>query len=418
MRSRQRDRSWTRQAGLILGVVCLLALFAYVWLFSIGEITHGFMAYYAAAHALGGDGIGPWVYDDELFRAYVQGLTRSPILEIYGPNPPTMTLLALPVVWLDHITARSVWLLLSVLSLAGGVTILARDALRREAAGVLAMIAVALLSPSVFANLRTGQAYLFVFGWFALAGHLLMRERDRRAGVALGLALALKSSGAPWLVLLAVRRPGTVITAIAVIGALIVGSLPWIDPATWVAYPSYLREFISRPTTGSTAYQTTEGFVRHLCVADARWNPAPAADCAWLAWWLPSGMTFGALVITFALTRRARLAHVIAAAVCLSLLVVPIAEDHHFVLLSVALFLLLPVQLRLARDWPLIGGAALLMVPAAWTISRFTDGWWALLAYPRLYAAWLVWVRCLFAGHVDKQSGYYADRDQSNHASH
>jgi hypothetical protein len=25
------------------------------------------------------------------------------------------------------------------------------------------------------------------------------------------------------------------------------------------------------------------------------------------------------------------------------------------------------------------------------TAERFTGGWWSLLAYPRLYAAWLLW---------------------------
>jgi hypothetical protein len=34
---------------------------------------------------------------------------------------------------------------------------------------------------------------------------------------------------------------------------------------------------------------------------------------------------------------------------------------------------------------------ALLIVPLEYTAERFTAGWWALLAYPRLYAAWLLW---------------------------
>jgi hypothetical protein len=34
---------------------------------------------------------------------------------------------------------------------------------------------------------------------------------------------------------------------------------------------------------------------------------------------------------------------------------------------------------------------ALLIVPLEWTAERFVAGWWSLLAYPRLYAAWLLW---------------------------
>ena len=35
--------------------------------------------------------------------------------------------------------------------------------------------------------------------------------------------------------------------------------------------------------------------------------------------------------------------------------------------------------------------AGLLLVPLEITAEKFTAGWWALLAYPRLYAAWLLW---------------------------
>jgi hypothetical protein len=303
-----------------------------------------------------------------------------------------MALLALPVVWLDHAPARDVWLVLSVLSLVGATMVLARDAAGRRAVGVLPAMAVTLLSPSVFANLRTGQAYLFVFAWFVLSAHLLMRQRESLAGIALGMAVALKSSAAPWLVLLAARRSREVIAAAGAITALIVVSLPWIDGATWAAYPPYVLDFIARPSTSSTAYQTTESFIRRLCVADPRWNPASAADCAGLASWLPMVLTLGTMAITLFALRRAWWRHLIAGAVCLSLLVVPIAEDHHIVLLKVAIFALLPTEGRLAEGWPLVVAAALLMVPSAWTIERFTDAWWAVLAYPRLYAVRLVWV--------------------------
>ena len=39
--------------------------------------------------------------------------------------------------------------------------------------------------------------------------------------------------------------------------------------------------------------------------------------------------------------------------------------------------------------------AALVIVPLEWTADRMTSGWWILLAYPRLYAAWLLWWACV-----------------------
>jgi len=381
----------------VVGAACLAVLISYAWLFSVGQNTHGFAAYYTAARVLATNQMGSWVYEDDAFRAQVQRVTGAPVLEIYGPNPPTMALLALPVTWLEHAPARSIWLLLSTLSLGAGVLLLARDARSRQAVGVAPAMVVALVSPGVFANLRTGQAYLLVFGLFAVAAHLSTRHDARRAGVALGLAMAIKSSGAPWLLLLAVRRSQAAVAAVIAAGVLILVSLPWVGAATWAAYPGYVLDFIARPSTSSTAYQTTEGLVRRLCVSDPLWNPMPAGDCRGLASWLPTVLTFGAMAVTFIVVRGAHSRHAIAAAVCLSLIIVPVAEDHHFALLSVALFLLLPVEPRSPHVWPLLLGSVLLVVPSTLTIDRFTNGLWVLLAYPRLYAVWVVWACAVVA---------------------
>jgi hypothetical protein len=57
----------------------------------------------------------------------------------------------------------------------------------------------------------------------------------------------------------------------------------------------------------------------------------------------------------------------------------------HFVLLGLPL-LLVPLP------GPALAGIAfLVLVPLEITAERFTSGWAALLAYPRLYAAWLLW---------------------------
>lgn len=41
--------------------------------------------------------------------------------------------------------------------------------------------------------------------------------------------------------------------------------------------------------------------------------------------------------------------------------------------------------------------AALLIIPLEITAERFTSGWSVVLAYPRLYAAWLLWAASLRA---------------------
>ena len=76
----------------------------------------------------------------------------------------------------------------------------------------------------------------------------------------------------------------------------------------------------------------------------------------------------------------------IAAGTTLSVLSLPAVAEPHFVLMAIPLALL-----RLSLVEIVVIGA-FLIVPPEYTTERFTTGWWALLAYPRLYAAWLLWL--------------------------
>ena len=93
-----------------------------------------------------------------------------------------------------------------------------------------------------------------------------------------------------------------------------------------------------------------------------------------------------ALVITVLAVQRApqSQAGLVAGAV-LSLLALPASAEVHFVLLGIPLLLmpLRPIELAII--------AFLMIVPLEFTAERFTAGWSVLLAYPRLYAAWLLW---------------------------
>jgi hypothetical protein len=143
---------------------------------------------------------------------------------------------------------------------------------------------------------------------------------------------------------------------------------------------------VNRPASSVTAYQTTLGLFRRLCVADARWNPTPAADCAPIAFIIPALVNGGATLLTmFLALKAARPEPWLAAAAALSVLTLPAVEEAHFVLMAIPLALL-----RLSIVETMVVGS-LLLVPLEWTAERFTAGWWALLAYPRLYAGWLLW---------------------------
>jgi hypothetical protein len=359
--------------------------------FSAGSITHGFVSYYTASRLLASGELGVLAYDDRWFGEVVQRLTASNVREIFTPNPPTMALMALPLVGLDAAPARMVWLVASLLLFLAGVAALVKYQALRNREIAVPVLWLMLLPPAVFANLRIGQAYLIVFALFAATAVLLLRGRMRLAGVCLGSLLALKLSGTALVLILIARRQWIPLAcAIATAVALALAVTPFIDVSMWWIFPSQAQAFVARPSGSVTAYQTTLSLARHLCIADPQWNPAPAANCAPIAFIVPALVTAAATIVTVVMARRARRDEPwIAAAATLSALSLPAAAESHFVLMAVPLALL-----RLSTS-ELVLIAALLIVPLEITAERFTAGWWALLAYPRLYAAWILWAASL-----------------------
>jgi hypothetical protein len=383
-----------------LGVFCaFVVLTAYVVCCSLGRNTHGFVAYYGAARLLIAGELGPEAYSDEWFTAYVQRITASEVIEVFRPNPPTMALMAVPVAFLRPLEARAAWLFASLAALAVGVAALLKWARPPETALAIAVVLIVLLNPAVVANLRTGQAYLFVFAALTGVALALARGRDVVAGSLLGTTLALKATGVPLFLLLIVRRRARAVAAATIVATILVALVtPFIGNDMWRRYPAEVRAFLERPAASATGYQTTRSLLRRLCIADPQWNPAPAADCPALADVVPPVLIAAALVLTAVASTRSATAPWIAAALCLSVLVQPVAGEPPYVLLGIALWLVLsaggaqapPLRIGLAF-------AALFLVPLEYTAQRFTDGWSALAGYPRVYAAWLLWGLAIWA---------------------
>ena len=379
--AQERAQYVTRLVGLAAAVAVTVAAVA-----ASGRMTHGFSSYYTAAHALIRGEFGPWVYSDVSFGAYLPTVVGSDVREIYAPNTPAAALLALPLVWLSPLVARSIWLALTIVSLLAAVSWLTIDAAERRAPLLPLWIAAALVSPAVLANLRTAQAYVVLFAAVVGALWMLARERDAAAGLILGAVFAIKPTIGPLLLMLLwIGRYRTVMWSAAAAIGIVLLTIPVAGVEAWVAWPGVARAFIARPSTSVTAHQTTTGLLRHVCVADEV-NPAPIGDCGTAAALLPLLTVAAAFAVTLWKVPRTAPRLAIAAGTCLSLLAAPIAEDHQFVLLAIPIFVLASDAPEL-RVW-LVLAVLLLWVPSAWTWERFTAGWWALLAYPRLYATW------------------------------
>ena len=373
---------------IFLGISALIFLTATV-LPASNKITVGFAAYYTASRLALEHRSGAIFYDDVLFRAEVERLTEGQASDIYWANPPTTAILFLPLALLSPASARRIWIWLSFLFLALAIESLGRLFFESHLQSPIFCVAASifLLSEPLATNFEQGQVYVFLLFLYVLAIRAMRSNLDWPAGFCLGLVLAFKTSGLPILVLLAMQGRWRVIAwSMLFFAAVAVLSLPMVGISAWQVYLFHaLPAFLSDPAIAVTAYQTIPGLIRHLFTYDSSWNPFPLMDAPNFATLLILLITFLFLLASGVASKECSLAWTFCVGLILSLILVPAAEQHHYVL-SFPAFLLASSLLRLPRI-PLAIAAALVVLPFSCTSISLSQGWWAWFAYPRLYGA-------------------------------
>ena len=238
-----------QRAVQIAWALAITILTGYGAAVSIGRTTHGFIAYYAAARLFVAGDLSSDAYDDRWFGGYVQRITGTGVREIFTPNPPAMALMAVPLAGLQPQPARSIWLLASILAYAAAIALLLRHAPLTSTRWLPVAVFLLLVNPPVLANLRLGQAYLFVAAGYALMASMVIRNRQPLAGAVSGVLFALKTTGGPLFLLLATtRRWRALTTGVAAIGVVMALTAVRVDRSMWTAYPDAVSEMLNRPT--------------------------------------------------------------------------------------------------------------------------------------------------------------------------
>ena len=311
-------------------------------------------------------------------------------------GPPSLVLTAVPVAWLPYGEARIAWLLLVLwpaLWLSLGWL------LRPLGAPGLVLFALLAWGAPVEANLEVGQIYPLM-----LAAHCLglygWRSGQTLPG-ALGLApmIALRgwyglSQAVGWWV--GGRPRGLVLTGLLA-GALLLASVPLVGVEAWRYFLFVqLQDTHESEHAVVLAYQTWRSLSLHLTTLHPQFSPDPPLL------WMGRGLWLGGVALVGALSlwagRRCRPGEDgglgFALWTTVALLLAPVAEDHHFVL----------VALPVAVLWGLGGwgtrvlvGLALLFLLPAWPFDQpgLMGGWRMLLGYPRLYGTGLLWIGTL-----------------------
>jgi hypothetical protein len=404
MRLRQRQLI---HVGLWTLVLVLGARFARFTVSAAVRPSNGFAAYYTASRLVKEGVDVSRFYDDAWFRAEIAEYGPD-VNDIYNLNPPTTALLLLPLAGLDYTAARIAWTFFNLMCLTGAVGWLMQQTGFRGL-WIPGFIAFALLYQPVYANFSQGQAYVLMLVLLAMAWHGYRHRRAWVLGIALGLMLVLKTAGVLlWLLLLVQGRWRALAWGAA--SALIVGlvTLPGLGLNAWRTYFHLLPGLSARPELAVTAYQTLPGFVRHLLVFDERWNPAPLFHAPALANWL---VGLGFVVMAGLSTYRAHITDradlIFAAFASANVILSPVSLDYHYALLLVPIVILMAWVREQAVAWPGIVLAAAMLLLAAdlpYRAPQLAAGAWALLTYPTLYGAWLLWGLALWACHWE-QSG-------------
>lgn len=383
--------------------VYALFLLAAVWftarivVLPAGRLTHGFGAYYSASRLLVTGTYSERVYDGDYFRALVRADTEGQAADVWL-NPPTTTFLLLPLAPLPIRLARALWTGLNVLLLFGGLALLIRTFAPGAPLAIwLLIFIVAMLFRPVVANFVLGQAYILVFLLLVISVVGLHRHRDVAGGLSLGLALALKLVGWPLaLLLLWLRKWRYLAIFVGTVALVLLVSLPLLGSGSWPAFADTLDKTLASPFICVPAYQTTRSWLCHLLAPEVSWMEVGSLTLPWFAPLILLAAGAVTLALSLPLADRQPVAGA-AALIVWGLLFAPLGEEYHQVVV------LIPIVWLLLAWWSgyphsraslaaLAIALFLYTVPFPINHPRLQQGWLALAAYPRLYAAWLVWL--------------------------
>ncbi len=364
------------------------------------RLTHGFISYFTAAHLARDGQAGPQMYEPAWFRAQTLRVSNGEANDILNANPPTIVLLFLPLTIFPVHTARFVWTALNVFLLGGAFVLLAR-ATGMSATRTFFFGALALGGAPLFENFRLGQAYVGLLFLFSLALFFFERAQKISSGAGMGLAWIFKTSGALVWILLIVRREWFALLGGAIAVSLgVIVSLPFVGIETWRVYVTQaFPAFLDSAEHTVTAYQTMDGFLQHFLRYDSQLNPAPLWNVPTLARFLY--IVFGIVAVSASVwwTRARSIQIAFAVFLTLSIIFSPVAEEYHFVLLILPMFIFVANLSRVTHPLVLaLFCVALLLLglPLDYKNPTLSQGALALLAYPRLYGAWLLWAALVF----------------------
>lgn len=394
--------------GLWLLVLLLTVRFAFFLSEAAARPSAGFITYYAASRLLDEGYAVNQFYDDEWFSGHTRRFL-SQVSDIYRPHPPTTAYLFWPLHLLSYSQARLSWVIFSLLCLAMVLILLLREADWHDWHMPAFLIFVLLYQP-LYANFWVAQAYVVLLLLLLMAYVAYRQRKEAWLGITLAVMLIFKlSMPFVWLLLLVQRRWQALAWGMGTLFLTVAATLPWLSLAAWRTFAQVISQYGSKPWFAATAYQTQHSLWHHLFVYDRQWSPQPWFDAPLLA----DGLTWLGLVILLgtALYVGYRLGnHEVSFGlmVVTAVIITPVSQSTHYVLLLLPIFLMAKELWQRPFSWLVLLFLLSVMAIALDLPYRSPDlqgGWRAILAYPNLYGAFMLWAIYLFwfwrlSGHL------------------
>jgi hypothetical protein len=373
----------------------------------VDQRANGFVAYYTSARLLieGEDPIR--FYDRRWFQSHIARFEPT-VLEIFSANPPTMSLLLLPLSALGYDEARAVWVSFSFLIVIATMAWLL-SALRVSRLWAPALVAFTFLYQPLVATFEHGQFYAVGLALLTVVFHGYRKGGDLAIGLPLGVLLITKTAGlAIWPLLVIAKRWRAMAWGIGVAAVTVLISWPWIGAGAWSLYLREASQVTREPLLAVTAYQTVFGFCHHLFGWGGAQIGAPVIQLPALATALTWILSGGLLTLTALVALGSRASDVMFAAfVLLGLILTPVTGLSHFTLALLPIAILVAEAPRQHARYALlmIAGALLVGADLPYRSPRLADGLLAVFAYPKLYGALLLWGLALWTAHRARAIG-------------
>jgi hypothetical protein len=384
---------------IVLGGFCATCFYGFR---TANRRLSDFAGYYTASHIFVERDSVSHMYHDEWFKlkAHSYGIPDSTFI-IYV-NPPPVSLVMTPFVWMNPRSAKIEWNIVSVLLLLLAIELLRRLLQVSYASVQMPVLALVLSSSLPFLrNLQRGQIYVFMLVILILFSYGYLNKKPFLTALTLSAFLLLKYFGWMFVLLLLIERRWKELTmtlSFTLAGLLLGVALFGIE--TYAAAFTVLQSAFAGHDFAITGLPSMQALFGGLLTFHPLWNAKPVLDAPVLATVLTFASLIAVLGFTFFRSSIAPL-HKVALLAILSVIFTPLAADHHYMLMPLpAGVFLFDTDIAKKNKTTLVLSAVMLYALIGWypqPAMNTLAGWMKVMAFPRLYAAVALWFVILMA---------------------